>query len=176
MEKEVIVLRYSKRLFRDYRIDTHCGLVARAFGARKIIFTKEDAGLKKSLDEVTEKFGGPFETIFREDWKNALKELKTQGFYITHLTAFGMPFQEKIPEIRNKTKLLVLIGSEKVPKEFFELADSNLAVALQPHSEVAALAVFLHEFFEGSELEKKFLNARKEIIPQEKGRKTAKLA
>jgi tRNA (cytidine56-2'-O)-methyltransferase len=172
MDREVVVLRYSTRLFRDYRVNTHCGLVARAFGAGKIIYVKEDPELKKSLEEVTKNFGGPFDVLFREDWKNALKEYKNAGFYITHLTAFGIPFQKKIPETRKKEKILVLIGSEKVPGDFFELSDANVSVTQQPHSEVAALAVFLHELFEGRELEKKFSNARKEIEPMEKGRKT----
>ena len=36
------------------------------------------------------------------------------------------------------------MGSEKVPGDLYGLADVNVAVGNQPHSEVAALAVLLH--------------------------------
>ena len=58
-----------------------------------------------------------------------------------------------------------------MPPEIYALADSNIAVSSQPHSEVAALAVFLHEYFDGKELEKKFKNAKIRVVPQERGKK-----
>ena len=85
---------------------------------------------------------------------------------------YGIPIQKRINEIRKiKGDILVVIGSQKVPRVVYELADYNIAVTNQPHSEVAALAIFLHELFEGKELDKKFENPMIEIIPQEKGKK-----
>lgn len=167
---EIHVLRYSTRLFRDARINTHTALVARALGASKIIFTEEFRETKKTIEQVNADFGTGFEVEFETNWKKTLKEHLANGFTLVHLTAFGLPIQSKIGEIRKNEKLLVIIGSEKVPKEFFEQSPYNIAVGNQPHSEVAALAIFLHEFFQGKELDVK-MSGTKEIIPQEKGRK-----
>jgi len=60
---------------------------------------------------------------------------------------------------------------QKVPTEVYQLADYNIGVTSQPHSEVAALAIFLHEYAEGKELEKEFGDAKIRIIPQAKTKK-----
>ncbi len=63
---------------------------------------------------------------------------------------------------------------KKVPPEFYsaEVSDFNVAVGNQPHSECAAVAVFLDRFFEGKELARRFKKAKIKIIPQERGKKT----
>jgi tRNA (cytidine56-2'-O)-methyltransferase len=68
----------------------------------------------------------------------------------------------------------VVVGSQKVPKEFFSnnVSDFNVSIGNQPHSECAALAIFLDRFFEGKELAKSFKNAKIRIIPQKRGKKT----
>jgi tRNA (cytidine56-2'-O)-methyltransferase len=82
-----------------------------------------------------------------------------------------VPVQDKIEEIRkSESNKLVVVGAEKVPREIFDLADHNVSVTQQPHSEAAALAVFLHMFFNGEELYKKFSNARLSVEPQERGK------
>ena len=78
--------------------------------------------------------------------------------------------QKKIRELRKKRNILVIIGSEKVPGEVYGLADYNIAVTNQPHSEVAALAIFLHEYLSGRELGKKF-KGRLQIVPKAAGKK-----
>ena len=79
--------------------------------------------------------------------------------------------------IRNAKKdILIVVGSEKVPSEMYQLADFNVAVGNQPHSEVAALAVFLDWYFEGKELRKEFGNARLKIVPQKRGKKVTILS
>ena len=67
---------------------------------------------------------------------------------------------------------MLLVGSQKVPGEFYsdEVSDFNVAVGNQPHSECSALAIFLDRFFEGKELAKTFEKARMEIIPNERGK------
>ena len=37
----IVVLRIGHRLKRDERVSTHCGLVSRALGANKIIYSGE---------------------------------------------------------------------------------------------------------------------------------------
>ena len=88
------------------------------------------------------------------------------------ITMYGLPVQKTIPKIRKVRKdLLVIVGGEKVPGEVYQLADFNISVTSQPHSEVAALAIFLHEYFQGMELTKKFNDAKRKVIPQERGKK-----
>jgi tRNA (cytidine56-2'-O)-methyltransferase len=80
-----------------------------------------------------------------------------------------------LSRIRHSGKnILLLVGSQKVPREFFsaEISDFNVSIGNQPHSECAAVAVFLDRFFEGKELAKEFENAKISIEPQRRGKKT----
>lgn len=159
------VLRLGHRLGRDARISTHCGLVARAFGASSIVYSGDrDGEMMGSVEKVVSEWGGPF-SVSHGDWK---KEVKGFRGAKVHLTMYGMPLEKKIREIRKKRNVLVIVGGEKVPGEIYRLADYNVAVTSQPHSEIAALAVFLHDYFMGKQ--KKFRNARLKIVPQERGK------
>ncbi len=174
MQYKIVVLRYGHRPARDKRVTTHCALVARAFGAHKIIITDvKDENVENSVKKVVELWGGPFEIVSGIPWRKVIKEWKGE---IIHLTMYGLPLNKVIGEIRSSTKdKLILVGAEKVPKDFYEIANYNVAITNQPHSEVAALAVFLHELFRGKELEKKFKNAKMKVIPCERGKKVVKL-
>lgn len=169
---EVVVLRYGHRAVRDYRVTTHCCLVARAFGAKKIIIIGQpDKTIEGSIKEVVNKWGGNFTIGFAESWRKILKEYRDGGFAVVHLTMYGAPIQKKIKEVRKNRKVLVIIGAKKVEREVYDKADYNVAIASQPHSEIAALAIFLDGFFGGKELEKKFPKAKIKIVPQNKGKK-----
>ncbi len=169
------MLRYGHRAVRDYRVTSHCCLVARAFGAKKIIIEGgKDKAIEGSIKEVTNKWGGNFAVEFIESWRAPLQKYKNRGFRIVHLTMYGEPIQKKINNIRENKKLLVLIGSKKVEREVYDRADYNIAVTSQPHSEIAAMVILLHMLFEGKELEKKFPKAKIKIIPQKKGKRLEK--
>ena len=163
----ITVLRLSHRPNRDERISTHCGLVARAMGADKIIYSGEyDEKLIESVNDVSRRFGGRFAATYEKNWRKVIQNFK--GIKV-HLTVYGLPMGEKIREIKKKKKnLMIIIGSEKVPGEVYKMADYNLSVTNQPHSEVAALSVFLHEYYKGKE--KKFSKAKIKIIPSERGK------
>ena len=173
---EIWVLRLGHRKNRDKRISTHVGLVARAFGANGIIFSGEyDEKLLESLRKVVDNWGGPFVVLYEKNWKEVLKEKKREGYLVIHLTMYGLNLPQIIEKIKRefcseKRSLLIVVGAEKVPGIVYEVADYNVAISNQPHSEVAALAVFLDRLFEGKELEKEFINARLKIIPCEKGK------
>lgn len=178
-DKDVVVLRLSHRAERDKRVTTHLGLVARAFGASKLISTGlKDDHLVDSITRVVESWGGPFSIEFAAGWKPVVSKYKKAGYTIAHLTMYGMPVQDKISEIaKGKSgKILVIVGGEKVPFEVYREADYNIAVTSQPHSEISALAVLLDRLFSGKELSKKFVDARQEIAPQERGKKVLSLA
>ncbi len=172
----VSVLRYGHRAVRDYRVTSHCALVARAFGAKEIIICgEEDESIRKSIESVAEKWGGKFSIGFSSSWKNEFSKFgKRRNSAIVHLTMYGIPLQKAIGKIRKFGNVMVVIGSQKVEGAIYQNADFNVSVTQQPHSEIAALAVFLHELFLGKELEKKFSNAKIRIVPKEKGKKVLK--
>lgn len=161
----ITVLRLGHRLQRDARISTHCGLVARAFGASGIVFSgEEDKKLIQGIRNVVKNWGGPFSVRYEKNYRKVIKKHRT----VIHLTMYGIPLKKEIRKIKKKCNILVIIGGEKVPGEIYHLADYNIAVTNQPHSEVAALAVFLNEY---SGKEKKFKKAKLRIVPQKKGKK-----
>jgi len=166
------VLRLGHRYVRDDRLTTHVGLVARAFGASGIYIVGGEAQIKESLDKVTERWGGPFQVELIEDWREAIKKWKERGGIVVHLTMYGLPVDEVIKDIRAAEKdVLIVVGAEKVPKEVFYLADYNVAIGHQPHSEAAALAVFLDRLYQGEELKISFTHSKIKIVPQQSGKK-----
>jgi tRNA (cytidine56-2'-O)-methyltransferase len=169
---KVFVLRLGHRISRDHRISTHCGLVARALGADGIVYSGEhDQSVIESVSRVSEQWGGKFSVAYEAGWKKIISDYKRRGFCVVHLTVYGMPIQKTIGRIKKKGKILAVVGGEKVPWEMYDLADFNVSVTSQPHSEIAALALFLDRFFDGGELDKKFPKAKKIVVPQERGKK-----
>ncbi len=163
MTTKIVVLRLGHRKSRDKRVTTHCALAARAFGADEIIFSGErDDKLLETVREIVKKWGGRFKARYEKNWKRVLKKV---GGKKAHLTFYGLPLRQAMPELRKQKKLVLIVGAGKVPREVYSLADWNVSITNQPHSEVAAIAVFLHEFFQGRELGKKFSGARIKIIP-----------
>ena len=74
---------------------------------------------------------------------------------------FGLPLDEKLDDIKSSEQnILFIVGAEKVPPWVFDSADYNVAVGNQPHSEVAALALFIDAWFGESASERKFDGAR----------------
>jgi tRNA (cytidine56-2'-O)-methyltransferase len=172
----VHILRLSHRAARDKRVTTHLGMVARAFGSEKMIVTGlKDPHLYDSIKRVVDSWGGPFDLEFSPSWKQVIKEYKSQGYKIAHLTMYGIPCHEHMPKIKGIPNLLVVIGGEKVPGEVYEEADFNIAVTNQPHSEISALAVFLDRLLDSELLEKDFKGAKKRVVPQEKGKRVLDL-
>lgn len=173
----VFVLRLNHRPERDKRITTHVFLVARAFGAHGAFYSGErDEGVEASIRKVVELWGGPFSLEFLEDWVKKIKRWRREGGEAIHLTMYGLPINEVIQEIRESNRdKLIIVGGAKVPKIVYELADWNVSITSQPHSEVGALSVFLHELYMGRELTREFKNAKIKIIPQARGKKVVKL-
>jgi len=173
VSEQIYVLRIGHRIERDKRITTHAGLVARAFGAKGIFFVNTENEIKEKIDEVTKFWGGPFKTeIIGESWRKFIIDWKREKGIVVHLTMYGLPVSERIEEIRKKEgRKLIVIGAEKVPREIYEISDYNVSITNQPHSEIAALAVFLDQFYNGKEKSLKFSDAKISIIPTERGKK-----
>jgi len=172
---KIEVLRLSHRIQRDPRLSTHVALTARAFLASNLYYSGDkDSSLENSLNKVTKRFGGTFKITYCKDPLKLIKEKKKSGFYIVHLTCYGGKFDKEINKIRKNKKILVIVGGEKVPPEIFQLADINLSVTNQPHSEVSSLAILLHEYLKGKEFNAKFKGAKIIIEPSSKEKKIFK--
>jgi len=163
----ITVLRIGHRIARDKRITTHVALVARAFGADKIIIDTEDKKIKQTLNSTIKRFGGNFQIETGIDKKKIIKNWEGN---IVHLTMYGDELEKSIKKIDKNKDLLVIVGAEKVPPIIYEKADYNISVGNQPHSEVAALAVFLDKYTNGSWKNKKF-NGKIQIQPSNRGKK-----
>ncbi len=167
---EVTVLRLGHRYVRDYRVTTHTALVARAFGASKMLLASDDDSILKGIREVNERWGGGFEVICIDKWLDAIKGFN--GVRV-HLTMYGLHIDDVIDKVKeefNSKDLMVIIGAEKVPRVVYDLSDYNIAIGNQPHSEIAALAIFLDRLFDGKELRLEF-KGRLRIIPTAKGKR-----
>lgn len=170
------VLRMGHRLVRDDRATTHVCLVSRAFGAEKIYVFNGEPKVKEVIKKVNLQWGGNFEVEIIDNWRHILKKWKNKKGIIIHLTMYGMNLNEALNDIHKSEKdILIIIGSEKVPKELYIESDYNIAVGNQPHSEVAALAVFLDKFFEGEEFKREFIHAKYKVVPNKKGKTVEKI-
>jgi tRNA (cytidine56-2'-O)-methyltransferase len=169
---KVSVLRIGHRSVRDDRITTHAALVSRAFGSDKIYMTEVDRSINETLEEIAKRWGGKYDFAIEiiEDWRKVVKDWKKEGGKVVLLTMYGINIDDRINELRKEDRILVIIGAEKVPRETYDLADYNIAIGNQPHSEIAALAIFLDRIFSSKQLKKAFRGAKLKIIPMIKGK------
>ena len=165
------VLRLGHRPERDERLTTHVCLTARAFGAEAVHVDGDDARPVETAQEVTRRFGGDFEARSVESPRSVVEEFEGN---VAHLTMYGEPLQDVVGGIREEP-VLALVGAGKVDGWVYGEADYNVGVTNQPHSEVAALAVFLHEYFGGDELDATFEGGEIEVVPSESGKETRSL-
>ena len=170
----IIILRLGHRIQRDQRITTHVALTARALGAEGMLLDSDDSGIEKSLKEAAARWGGSFYVRRIASWKSEIKKWKEAGGKVLHLTMYGVNLPDAIPQIVAEAgNLMIVVGAEKVPPEVYELADWNVAVGNQPHSEVAALAIVLDRIMaaEGREaLRTQFTGGEIEIVPKKRGK------
>lgn len=155
------VLRLGHRRGRDDRISTHVGLTARQWGADEIVFSGEkDEKILESQRDIIDRWGGDIEIHYTDEWK---KEIKNFEGLKVHLTMYGLKIDDEIENLEQEFEdedLLVIVGAEKVPRWVYTHVDYNISVGNQPHSEIAALVVFLdriqdsgiREEFKGAEI------------------------
>ena len=166
-----MILRMGHRIPRDQRVTTHVCLTARALGANGIYVSgSHDSQLADTVKKVVEEFGGKFTVETGVPWKSTIVNWKKSSGRVIHLTAYGVPLQDVIKEIRStKSDKLIVVGAEKMPGEVFQLADWNVAVTNQPISEVSALGIFLDWLYD-HQMRDEFPGARKRILPSEHGK------
>lgn len=167
---KIEVLRIGQRLVRDDRVTTHVALVARAFCASKIYMNEVNPEIKDTLDKISKIWGGTFEVEFITNWKKIVQQKKQEKIKIVHLTMYGQNINDVDQTVEKEDQILVIVGAEKVPREIYDLADYNVAVGNQPHSEISALAVLLDRIQKGNQFLTKYQNAQREIIPTKQGK------
>jgi tRNA (cytidine56-2'-O)-methyltransferase len=164
------VVRIGQRVVRDDRVTTHVALVSRAFGAEKIFMTEVNPEIKETLEKINKTWGGNFKVEFIDKWKSIIKKKKEENFRIVHLSMYGESINDVQEKISGEENLLVVVGAEKVPREIYDLADYNVGVGSQPHSEISALAILLDRIQKGKQFEKAFPDAKRKIIPTKTGK------
>jgi tRNA (cytidine56-2'-O)-methyltransferase len=161
------VLRLGHRLGRDDRISTHVGLTARQWGADEIVFSGEkDESMLESQRDIIERWGGEVEVRYTEEWKKEIRDFR--GLKV-HLTMYGEKINGREEELKDSFSgddLLVIVGAEKVPRWVYKHVDYNISVGNQPHSEIAALAVFLDRMSD-REIKEDFEDAEIKVEPSE---------
>jgi len=174
--QKIVVLRWGHRPQRDVRLTTHVALTARALCASGFILSDvEDKNIQETIRKIGARWGGTFSFEMGTPWKKIVHEWKANGGVIVHLTAYGENIQTSgvLGRIKATGKdVLVLVGSQKVPGDFYseDVSDFNVGVGNQPHSECASLAVFLDRFFNGEELARSFEGAKIRIVPCSRGK------
>ena len=88
---------------------------------------------------------------------------------IIHLTMYGEPFKEVVPNIPKDKPVVVVVGGAKVQRELFKVSDFNIAVGNQPHS-VVALALFLDSWTDGEGFNREFSEPQLVISPSKSKR------
>jgi len=170
----ITVLRLGHRAGRDDRISTHVGLTARQWGADEIVYSgQHDQNMIDSIEDVVERWGGDFKVSYQSDWEKVFR--KFDGFRVV-LSMFGEKLDKGMETVENREDedILVIVGGEKVPSWLYEEADLNLSVGSQPHSEVAALGVFLHEL-NSEAIYRDFEGANLEVAPSPHGKEVKNL-
>jgi len=160
------ILRIGHRPQRDKRVTTHVALASRALGASGIYVDTEDKVLEENVRSVVCRFGGDYKIETGILWKKMLKEFDGEK---VHLTMYGQRLDEAMPKISREKDVLIVVGAEKVPAEAYQWADHNISVGNQPHSEIAALAIFLDRFTDGKNLYSD-RDGQMKVIPTERGK------
>ncbi|MDR1403955.1 MAG: tRNA (cytidine(56)-2'-O)-methyltransferase [Candidatus Methanoplasma sp.] len=163
---EIWILRIGHRPQRDKRVTTHVALSSRALGASGIFIDTEDKTLEKNIGSVVGRFGGNYSIRTGVPWRRMLEEFDGE---VIHLTMYGQRLDEALPNIPREKDLLVVVGAEKVPPEVYQAADRNISVGNQPHSEIAALAIFLDRLTDGRNLYSD-RSGQMTVVPNERGK------
>ncbi|MBR6911988.1 MAG: tRNA (cytidine(56)-2'-O)-methyltransferase [Candidatus Methanomethylophilaceae archaeon] len=163
---DIWIMRIGHRPERDKRVTTHVALSSRALGAKGIYVDTYDPVLEENIRSVVDRFGGDYQIKTGVGWKEAVKDFHGK---IVHLTMYGQQVVDAIPKIPKDEDIMIIVGASKVPFEVYERADFNVSVGNQPHSEIAALAIFLDRYTEGKALYED-RHGKMTVIPNERGK------
>ncbi len=170
---DIWIMRIGHRPERDKRVTTHVALSSRALGAKGIYVDTPDPKLEENINSVVGRFGGDYSIRTGVTWREATKGFKGK---VVHLTMYGERVDEALPKIPRDEDLMIIVGAEKVPPEVYQAADFNVSVGNQPHSEIAALAIFLDRLTEGKALYADRDGGKLRVVPNERGKTVVDLS
>ncbi len=163
-EKTISILVIGKN---SHESNLDLCLAARAFGASSVTFAgKRNPKMVRYLQNVVRNWGGSFSVNFTDDWRGEIASRK--NYKVVYLTRFGVPINKLEYGLRTYKNLLVVVTLTENVKNLYRMADFNVSITTQPHCSAAAVAVFLHHFYEGRELAMHFENARYKVVPEER--------
>ncbi len=164
MEDTISVLVIGKN---GYESNVDISLAARAFGAQNITFVdRKNQKLVRQIQALNRKWGGNFAINFSDDWKREIEAKK--NYKVVYLTRYGVPMHKNQYAIKTYKNILLVVTLSENFKNLFGMSDFNVSITTQPHCSAAAIAVFLHNFFEGRELAMHFENAQFKVVPEER--------
>jgi tRNA (cytidine56-2'-O)-methyltransferase len=126
----------------------------------------------QTLRDVVERWGGDFTVRDGISWRQCIREWKVSGGTVVHLTMYGLRLSDAVGELRGMDRILLVAGAEKVPGEVYGLADYNISVSTQPHSEISGVAIFLDRLFLGETMDREYPGAPMRIVPGRAGKGT----
>jgi tRNA (cytidine56-2'-O)-methyltransferase len=148
-----------------YEVNLDLCLTARALGASEITFiSKKDARLLRHMGTLNKKWGGKFRVQFAKSYQEALKS--ATKYKKVYLTRYGVPLQTKSYTLKTYKNLVLIVTLKDEVDAIHKIADFNISVSSQPHCSAAAIAIFLHDFYNGRELAMHFENAEYKLVPK----------
>jgi len=134
-----------------------------------MLLAASDRSVVSTIRDVVRRWGGNFWIRDNANWRREIARWKREMGTVVHLTMYGENLPSAIGQLESE-KLMVVVGAEKVPPDLYRLADYNVAITNQPHSEIAALGIFLDHLQGGHELQAEFEGKMKIIgNPKNKG-------
>ena len=171
------MLRWGHRPQRDVRLTTHVALTARALCASGFILSDTlDAHIQETVNKITQNWGGNFYFEMGTSWKKVVREWKTKGGVVVHLTAYGENIQTSdILDRIKKTNKDLLVNCWK-PKSSWRVLFKRSIRFQHINRKPTAFRMFRIGdiswigYFKGKELAKPFEKAKIEIVPKERGK------
>ncbi len=120
-----------------------------------MLLAASDRSVVSTIRDVVQRWGGNFWIRDQVNWRQEIAKWKRDRGTVVHLTMYGQNLPNVINHLETE-RLMVVVGAEKVPPDLFKLADYNVAITNQPHSEIAALSIFLDRVQSGQELAAEF--------------------
>lgn len=140
-------------------------LAARAFGAANVTFVgKKSPKIDRYFKALNRKWGGSFAVSFTNDWEGYLADKK--NYKTIYLTRYGTPISKVEYSLKTYKNILVIVTLSESIKSLYNMSDFNVSISTQPHCAAAAIAVFLHTFYQGRELAMHFENAQLKVVPE----------
>ncbi len=150
----------------SYESNMDLCLAARAFGAQSVTFaTGKSPRFARQFARLNRKWGGDFAVDFTDDWKGFIAGKK--NYKSIYLTRYGTPINKLKYSLKTYKNILLIVTLTEAYKNLYKMSDFNVSITTQPHCSTAAIAIFLHLFYEGRELAMHFENAQYKVIPED---------